>query len=143
MKLLFSLLIALTTLPAVAANDALGVFYTPQKTVVMITQGGVQSRLQQWLKYLGAKQDVQLVSKDKSFNMSCVRDVSTARCQFRLLPSDLVRYNDKKIEAHIPLQELGLNDKGSVEIPFASANGDRLDMIVSDGILHFYASKAR
>ena len=143
MKLLISLLIPFATLPAWAAKDALGVFYTPQKTVVMITQGGVQSRLQQWLKYLGAKQDVQLVNKDQSFNMSCVRDVNTARCQFSLLPSDTIHYSGKKIEAHIPLQDLSLGDKGPVEITFESANGDRLDMIVSDGILHFYASKAR
>lgn len=143
MKLLSLLISTFLTVPAFAARDSLGVFYSSQKTLVVITQSGVQSRLRLWLKHLDAKQDVKLSTADQSFTMNCLRDVSLARCQFRLVPSNLVRFDGKKIEAHIPLQDLGLEGLGSYEVPFESSNGDRLDIVISDGVLHFYASKAR
>ncbi|MDG0817798.1 hypothetical protein [Bdellovibrio svalbardensis] len=138
-----SILILFITSQALAANDSLGVFFRPEKTIIQITQGGIQSRLQKWLKYVGAKQDAQLLSSDNSFKMECVRDLDTARCQLRLLPSALVQFHNKKIQAHIPLKDLGLSDAGPIEVPFESANGDRLDLVVSDGTLHLYVSKAR
>lgn len=142
---LISIVSGITTVssPALAASDALGVFYRPEKTVVIISQNGVQSRLQKWLKYIGAKQDAIILSSDNSFQMGCVRDVTMARCQFRLIPSSLVQFTNKKFQAHIPLKDLGLADAGPIEVPFESSNGDRLDLVVSDGILHIYGGKAR
>ncbi len=128
---------------AFAANDSLGIFFRPEKTVIMITQNGVQSRLQKWLKYISAKQDAQILSADGSFKMDCIRDVSIAKCQIRLLPSSLVQLNEKKIQVHIPLKDLGLSNAGPIEVPFESSNGDRLDLVVSDGTLHLYGGKAR
>lgn len=65
-----SLLALLITSSAMAASDSVGVFYRPEKVVVLVNERGEEADLQNLIRRLGAgKNSFQAISQDKKLKL--------------------------------------------------------------------------
>lgn len=142
MKLMTVVLGLLISVSAWANRDSVGVFYRPEKTVVLATENLYRTqRLPAMMRALGAENRLLLVSKDNSIKIDCGASLEAASCTFRFFPSDVVEIGVKNVEALIAFVDLGVVDAEDFEMSFESSMADRFILKIKDGHVYLYAHK--
>jgi hypothetical protein len=137
MKSIIATLLVFTSVQATASQDSVGVFFSPQKTVVLINEEGA-NRLHAFMDHLAVRGELHLLNQDASIKIDCGRTADSASCTFRLLPSPTVQYGHKSVQA-----ELAIDIAGAFETSFESSRGDQFVLQIVDGKLRLTAQKAK
>lgn len=138
MKHIFAALILFTSIQSFAAADSVAVFFSTQKTVVLVNEHS-PNRLHAWMDQLGADKELHILSADESIKIDCGRTETTASCTFRLLPSENVQFGNKSVIA-----AMNLNGKfsGASTYEFISSRGDKFVLASLEGHIVMKAEKA-
>lgn len=131
----------MTASSAFAAADSVGVFYRPEKVVVLINEDYRTSRLAEMMDALGLGEKALLLSSDESIKIDCGRNAQAASCTFRFLPSAIVNVGHKNVEVLVTAEELKLPQAPAFEMVFESSMADRFVMQVAHGKVYFFANK--
>lgn len=122
-----------------AAADSVAVFFSPQKTVVLVNEH-TPNRLHAWMDQLDTANELHILSTDESIKIDCGRTETTASCTFRLLPSEQVQFGNKSVIAAMNLNE---RFSGSSTFEFISSRGDKFVLASFEGHIVLKAEKSR
>lgn len=140
MKLLILLFVhALFLSPLYASQDSVGVFYKPEKVIVLIEEKKVAPRLNGFMNALSADNEFRYESYDKNLRIACGRNSEKAVCTFTVLPGALGKISHRKVEAFIPAIEF--NFKNDYEMSFESSMQDRFYLKINSEGLEFTGTK--
>lgn len=134
---------SLLALPAFAAQDSVGVFHSPAKVVVQVNEAGAVSRLQRWMDWAGAANELELLSSDQSLRIRCARNADAATCTFRFLPSAKVSTAGRAVRADFSLADLGLSPRAAFGVDFESSRADRFFFASDGAAISFVGTKRR
>ncbi|AUN96743.1 hypothetical protein DOM21_18090 [Bacteriovorax stolpii] len=140
---MFSLLALLISAPVMAASDSVGVFYRPEKVVVLVNERGEEADLQNLIRRLGAgKNSFQSISQDKTIKVVCGKSEIEASCTFTFFPGSNVTINsNRSVEAQTTLEDLGIALVDDISVGYESSMGDKFTLEVANGNIHFLGSK--
>lgn len=142
MKFMSLVLVCLVSVSAWAQRDSVGVFYRPEKTVVLVTENFHRSqRLLAMMQTLGAENRLLLISSDNSLKIDCGANLEVASCTFRFFPSEAVEIGNKNVEALINLTDLGVAQAADYEMIFESSMADRFILKIEKAQIYLYAHK--
>lgn len=141
-KILICLLIS-SAFAQVNDHDSLGVFYTDQRTSVVIGGQRAFRRLDTFFDAAKVGDNLYILSNDKSFEAKCFRNGVRASCTMIFTPSKIVRMGNRQLALRLPLNEISFPFDEGYEVNFQSANGDKMMIAVSGGHLNITATKKR
>lgn len=137
MKHIIAGLLLFVSSQSLAAADSVAVFFSAQKTVVLINEHSPK-RLHAWMNHLGAGSELHFLSEDESIKVDCGRTETTASCTFRMHPSELAQFGNKEVIAKFTLSEKFM---GSSAFEFESSRGDKFVLVSNDGDIALKAQK--
>ncbi len=134
-------ILACLSLPVFAGGpaDSVAVFHRPEKVVVLINERGANSRLQKLLKAFGPEMDLLWENPDKSIRFNCGRNETAATCSIRLLPSESVKIEAKKVSASAKYQ--GPNAPANIELTWESSRANRFNVKILNGEIELLGQK--
>lgn len=142
MKMLSLIALLLTTTPIMAASDSVGVFYRPEKVIVLVNERGEEADLQNLIRRLGEGKDTfQAISQDKTIKVVCGKSTEAASCTFSFFPGENVSIGNRAVEAHTTLKDLGISLVDDISVGYESSMGDKFTLEVENGNIHFYGNK--
>jgi len=134
-----NLLFAFFLLPAFAVNDSVAVFLRPEKSVILINERGADSRLQNLFSALNADTDLLWESEDKSIRLNCGRNETAATCTIRLLPSQRVSIEARRVLASAELR--GIQNPKNAELTWESSRFNRFTVKIFNGRIELIGQK--
>lgn len=137
LALIFTLLLTNT---AFAKGDSLGVFYQPQKVIILINELGYEGRLHNIMNAFGVNESFEASSTDETIKFTCMRIEEAASCSFKFLPGKDVLIASRSLKATAQLSDLKLGSE-NFEISFESAMSDKFTLKSEEGTLNFVANK--
>lgn len=137
--IIFSLLIGSFVQTAQAGQDSVGVFYRPEKVVILINEAQGAPRLQGLMEALGAQDTLVYQSADESLRIQCGRQPNAATCTFRVLQGVSSTIAPRRAEAFIPVSDLPVF--APYEMTFESSMQDRFTLKVTYEGVWFAGSK--
>lgn len=141
MKMLLLLTLLLST-QVMAASDSVGVFYRPEKVVVLVNERGEEADLQNLIRRLGDNKDTfQAVSDDKTIKIVCGKSIEAATCTFSFFHGENVAIGNRAVEAHTTLKDLGISLVDYISVSYESSMGDKFTLEVENGNIHFFGNK--
>ena len=140
-KLLVTAFIALFSTVSLAQRDSVAFFYTPQKINVLINERGEVSRLQSFMSFFNAGNELILRSQDKDIKLECARMIDRATCTFTFYPSVNVQTVNRELHVMKDLANFGLDINESFEMKFLGSMKDNIHLVIENGVLNITASK--
>lgn len=141
-SLLFGLVLSCVWLPSAghSAEDSVGVFYKPEKVIVLINEINGAYRLNGFMNAVGAAEYFTYESSDKLLRIECGRRYDKAGCTFRLLDGGAMgKIDHRNVEAFIPISEI--NIQFDYEMRFESSREDKFHLKLDSNGLRFFGSK--
>lgn len=140
-KLLLISLLMLISLPVFASRDSIAFFYKTEKVGILLNERGTNGRIQNFMDFLGAQENMLLLSKNGDVKLGCARNEENASCTFTFLPSANVETQNKELNVKISLNQFDLEVTEDFEMSFLGSMKDKLDLKVIDNELIIYAAK--
>ncbi|RZA07846.1 MAG: hypothetical protein EOP11_06595 [Proteobacteria bacterium] len=121
-----------------AEGDSLAVIHRPHTVLVQVNEKGANSRLQNLFDHAGAKAELKLENTEKTFRLRCARNEEAATCTARFNEGPGTMIFPRGAEASA---ELAATTPDSLELLFASSNGDKLSIEAKGGRISLRAEK--
>lgn len=123
-----------------ANKDSVGVFYKPEKVIVLVNEKRGAPRLNGFMNAVGAGDSFVYETDDKTFRINCGRNIEESTCTFRLLNgSKIGQIQTRRVEAFIPASEIKVH--ANYKMYFESSMGDKFLLETTEQGISYTGSK--
>ena len=138
-----ALLISLMSFSAFAQQDSVAVFYRPERVVILINERFEQgNRLNDFLDQIGAGESFDVITTDKTINISCYRGTMGSSCTFKFMPGNGIVIQDRSVTVKTTLNTLKLTDVPPFKMHFRGSMNDKFDLVITeDGGVQIFGAK--